>query len=77
MNRYPPYAEEIRSADSVAYVYHLLEQSQKDNAVVMREALERMRMDYDEFTTPNGYPVVIPDETLTPDEVPTSAVPVP
>lgn len=77
MNRYPPYAEEIRSADSVAHVYNLLEQSQKDNVEVMREALETMKMDYDEFTTRNGYPVFIPDETPTPDEVPTSAVPVP
>lgn len=77
VNRYPPYTDEIISADSIAYVYNLYEPSQKDNAEVLREALGEMRMGYDEITTSNGYAVFIPDRAVTPDEVPSSALPMP
>jgi hypothetical protein len=77
VNRYPPYSDEVGAADSIAYVYNLYEQSQQDNVQVMREALEEMRMDYDEITTANGYAVLIPEDTVTPGEVPNAAVPLP
>jgi len=73
-NRYPPYMEEIRRAERVAYVYNLSEQSQKDNAEAMRITLNERGLAYEEIPA-KGYAVIIPDEVVTPEEVPGSAIP--
>jgi hypothetical protein len=77
VNRYPPYTDEIFQAESVAYVYNLYEQSQKESVEAMRATLDEFEMEYEEIITANGYAVVIPDEVILPEEVPGSAVPVP
>jgi hypothetical protein len=75
-NRYPPYMDEIRRAETIGYVYNLYEPSQMESVEALRVTLDERELAYEEFPA-EEYTVVVPDEALLPEQVPGTAVPTP
>jgi hypothetical protein len=76
VNRYPPYTEEIRLAETVAFVYNRYSPSEMASAEVLRSILRQRQRPYQEYPA-DGYTVIVPDEVVLPDQIPLSAVPIP
>ncbi|MEX0699307.1 MAG: hypothetical protein WD354_06180 [Acidimicrobiia bacterium] len=76
VNRYPPYTDEIRQAQTVAYVYNRSSPSEVASAEAMRTILDQRQQPFDEYLA-DGYTVIVPDNVVLPEQVPDSAVPIP
>jgi hypothetical protein len=76
LSRYDPYADGIRDADNVAFVYNLYEPAQKASAGALRRTLDAWGFPFHDIRA-GDYTVIIPQERVILEQIPPDAIPSP